>query len=386
MDTPFIYNKSVSGKNFLGRKQNCTSLMNLLSQGENVSIYDVPKAGKSSLLQQTFLDMQGSGHAFLPINVSLFNVRSLAAAMTRIGSALIKAAANPSADYGSAVENLLPGTHFIFSNEEFYEKGDILSIAPEELDDNDIASVFSLPYRAGSENGRKLILILEEFQNIMLTEDGDRACTILENMFKELNPDCRRHACYIFCGSGVNAMKYIFEDKRYFYRQVEHIALDAVEHREIVDNCIKGYLVSGKVLDRDLMLGVCRLFKGNMWYINHFCSICDHLSKGYIMESVLQEALATLISLHEPRFLAMMNDLTTFQVSLLRAVLDGYKKFSSADVIREYGLNSSANVHRLKDALCKKEILTFDENDEPVILDPLFEYWAEKYFFEKSVE
>ena len=130
------------------------------------------------------------------------------------------------------------------------------------------------------------------------------------------------------------------------------------------------------------MLGVCKVFKGNIWYIQHFASICDSLSKGYMMEPVLVEALDTLISIHEPRFQAIMNDLTTYQVCLLRAILDGYTKFSSSEVIQRYNLNSSANVRRLKDALCKKEIVTFDEKDEPHILDPLFEHWVRKFFFE----
>ena len=41
---------------------------------------------------------------------------------------------------------------------------------------------------------------------------------------------------------------------------------------------------------------------------------------------------------------------------------------------------------RLREALCKKEIITFDEKDEPVILDPLFEYWVRKEFFEIAAE
>ena len=97
------------------------------------------------------------------------------------------------------------------------------------------------------------------------------------------------------------------------------------------------------------------------------------------------EALSQLLSIHEPRFKATMSDLTTFQVSLLRAVIDGHSKFSSAEVIHRYGLNSSANVRRLKDALCKKEILTFDEEDVPHIIDPLFEYWVTKYYFEIKI-
>lgn len=151
--------------------------------------------------------------------------------------------------------------------------------------------------------------------------------------------------------------------------------------KDIIDHAVKGFLASGKVVDRDLLLGASKLFRSNMWYINHFCAISDSLSKGYIMEPILMEALNTLVSIHEPRFRAMMNDMTTFQLCLFKAILDGHTKFSSTEVINKYNLSSSANVRRLKDALCKKEIITFDESDNPVILDPLFEYWAGKYFF-----
>jgi hypothetical protein len=95
------------------------------------------------------------------------------------------------------------------------------------------------------------------------------------------------------------------------------------------------------------------------------------------------EALRTLISIHEPYFQAIVDDLTDYQLSLVRAVLDGVVRFSASDVIEKYSLNSSANVRRVKDALKKKEVLTFNDKDEPEILDPLFEYWLEKYFFEK---
>lgn len=99
------------------------------------------------------------------------------------------------------------------------------------------------------------------------------------------------------------------------------------------------------------------------------------------MEPVLIESLNTLMSVHEPAFKSAMNGLTTFQICLLRAVLEGNTRFSSSEVIQKYGLNSSANVRRLKDALCKKEIITFDDKDSPRILDPLFEYWLSKKYF-----
>lgn len=76
-----------------------------------------------------------------------------------------------------------------------------------------------------------------------------------------------------------------------------------------------------------------------------------------------------------------MSDLTAFQERFLKAVLDGNVKFSTAEVIAKYRLNSSANVKRLRDALMKKEVVRFNEKDEPEIMDPLFEYWLRKEYF-----
>ena len=158
--------------------------------------------------------------------------------------------------------------------------------------------------------------------------------------------------------------------------------LSSVDEREIADHVVRGFLSGGKVLDKELLIGACRLFKNNLWYINNFASICDSMSKGYIMEPVLVDALGSLLSVHEPRFRAMVCGLTTHQVNLLRATAEGNTRFSASEVIRKYGLNSSANVKRVKDALMKKEILTFDSEDQPEFLDPLFEYWIKKYYFE----
>jgi hypothetical protein len=238
-----------------------------------------------------------------------------------------------------------------------------------------------LPYRLARERGMTYFMIIEEFQSLLHTDEHEDVFGILESIFAERDKSDKASASYIFLGSLVNAMKYIFEEKKWFYRQVEHIPLRPVEDREIIEHVVKGFSMGGKVIDRDLVLGACRLFRGDLWYLNHFTAICDSKSKGFINEGILMEALKSMISIHEPRFQAMVNDLTDHQLSLMRAILDGVVKFSSSDVIEKYRLNSSANVRRVKDALKKKEIITFNEKDEPIILDPLFEYWISKYYF-----
>lgn len=384
MDSPFTYNKYVTGKQFLGRSTELRAFANLLAQGENVVIYEPPKTGRKSLVQQGFFNMKGAGQQFVAVQLSLLDVRSLSDLALRLASGVLRSVGSSPADYAQAALELLPDTHFVFDAARYDACGEVLSPS-WDLDEEDLRAAFLLPYRVGRRTGVRRYVVIDEFQNVMLTEDGDRACQLLEEIFKSLPAELSGCASYIFLGSQVNAMHEIFGVKRWFWRKVERVHLEPVETREIIDHVVRGFLVTGKVIDRDLLLGVCRLFRDNIWYINHFSAICDSLTRGYIMEPTLNEALGSLLAVHEPRFVATMNDLTTFQVSLLRAILEGNTRFSSAEVIRQYGLNSSANVRRLKDALCKKEIVIFDENENPTLLDPLFEYWVRRFYFNMNI-
>ena len=385
MDSHFPYDKYVTGKHYIGRRTETQVFANLVSQGENVVIYEPPKTGKKSLVQQAFYNLKPTGQRFVPVQLSLLDVRSLRDLALRLAAAALQSAGSGPEDYARTAQELLAGSHLVFDPARFNACGEIVSLT-WELDDDDLRAAFLLPYRIGVKAGVRRIVVLDEFQNVMLTEDGERACRILEGVFKTLPPDLAPGACYVFLGSQVNAMHEIFGVRRWFWRRVERLHLPTIETRELMDHVNRGFLTSGKVIDRELLQGVCRLFKDNIWYINHFSAICDSLTRGYVLEPTLTEALGTLLSVHEPRFVATMNDLTTFQVSLLRAILDGHTRFSSAEVIRRYNLNSSANVRRLKDALCKKEIVTFDQDDNPVLLDPLFEYWVRKYYFKMTTE
>lgn len=382
MESPFVYYRYVTGKNFLGRKDDCRILGNLLLQGEHVAIYESPKSGKMSLIQQTLLNIRVTGMQFVVGQFNLLNVRTIASFLQRYGSTAIRTVASTPEEYVSIVAEYLKDTHFVFDQDRYSADDEILSLN-WDIDDNDIAAILRLPFLLSSDRNVKIIMIIDEFQNVEYTEDGERILKAMEKLFSEMRSAGKTDCVFLLCGSMVNAMKHIFEEKHYFYRQVEHLSLRKIDEREIIEYIHRGFMLSGKEIDRSLLHGTCQLFRCNMWYINHFISICDSLSKGYIVESTLIEALNIILSIHEPRFMAMMAGLTSFQVNMLRAIVDGNVRFSAADVIRNYGLNSSANVKRVREALVKKEIVTFNDKEEPLIMDPLFEYWVTKYYFEK---
>ena len=381
MASAFVYDKYVTGKNFIGRKMDCTILSNLLEAGENVYLYGPPESGKMSLVQQSLFNMRMMGRQFVVGQLDLFNVRRTEDFLLRFGAAVIRSCASVPEEYADMVARYLSGSHFVFDPMRFSTCGEIVSLN-WSLDRNDMVMMLTLPQRISRDRNQPYYMVLSEFQNLMMAEDFEDLFKVMEEVMAAKPRDVR--SCFVMLGSQVNAMKLIFEEKKYFWRLVNHVQLQDIEDRDIIEHVVKGFASGGKVIERELILGACKLFRSDMWRINHFFSICDSMSKGYINETILMDALKAMISIHEPHFKAVVNDLTDHQLSLLKAALDGVTKFSASDVIERYSLNSSANVRRVKDALRKKEVLTFNEKEEPVLLDPLFEYWMNKYYCEKQ--
>lgn len=378
--SPFVYDRYVTDRNFIGRKTDCNTLRNLLAGKEDTVIYEPPKSGTTSVIQQTFLDMRIAGQQFVVGETGMFNVRDRNRFLLKFGSAVLRAVASSPDEYADLISRHLGGTHFIFDRQRFADFEEVISLN-WDTGFEDMTGMLELPGKIALERKTQIFMIIEDFQDIMMIPGYEEIFKAMEQVLAGKDRNREFSCTFIITGSRVNAMKYIFEEKKYFYRLVEHLPLQQIDDKEIVEHIVKGFLVSGKVIERELAAGATRLFRSDIWYLNHFFSICDSLSKGYMNEGVLMDALRSIISIHEAHFHAITNNLTDHQLSLLKAVLDGETRFSATDVIEKYRLNSSANVRRVKDALKKKEIVTFNGKDEPVILDPLYEYWLRNHYF-----
>ena len=140
----FIYNKYVTGKHFIGRKNEVSILANLLSQGENIALYEPPKTGKMSLVQQALFNMRITSKRFSTAVVSLMNTRTVADLCMRLGSSVMRACGNTPEEFTDLTARYLGGTHFVFDPALFYAKDQILSLN-WDIDDADIRAILTLP-------------------------------------------------------------------------------------------------------------------------------------------------------------------------------------------------------------------------------------------------
>ena len=97
-----------------------------------------------------------------------------------------------------------------------------------------------------------------------------------------------------------------------------------------------------------------------------------------VTESILTDALRELIAQCSDLFESKTENLTAYQMNFLKAISDGiYSGFSSAQVIQDYKLGSSANVSIVKKALMEKDLI-FKEGKELKLGDPVLGLWLQQ--------
>ena len=96
------------------------------------------------------------------------------------------------------------------------------------------------------------------------------------------------------------------------------------------------------------------------------------------MVKEFEDAYKDILDQNTPLFEKQTENLSTYQMNFLRAIIDGVsKEFSTQDVIQKYRLGSSANVATVKRALIKKELIE-TEKREVTISDPLLKVWLKR--------
>lgn len=362
MDSPFIYNNIVSGPDFIARTSELDMLSTLIKEHKCAVIYEPAKNGKQSFIQQTFQKIRYESYKYKVCNISLFNVRTEELLYQKLEQALLEAF-NSDKPFVGTFES------------------------PSEL--------LELGEKLADEDGCDLVIYIEEFQDILhfsnyydVLKKFEHACLNLIGKNKDSRgkdneqvPDNQtRRVSMIFSGSFVNAMKDIFEKKKFFYNMAQRVKLSKIDERSFIEHIVKSFLKAGRVVPKELARHIYTLTEGQPWYTQQLADIGFGLTRGYLTEGIINQAFKLLMEMHSYRFKVLTSRLSLFQLNMLRAILEGAEKLSAAETMEKYQLQSSANVNRLKEALEKKEIIEFTKYG-PVFLDPLLKTWMNEIYF-----
>ena len=334
---------------FISRNDAAHLLATQIKEKKFSTVYAAPGYGKRTLVGKALGMLKSASYQYTLITLDLFNVTTEKEFCAMYAGAFKKHIE----DYNS--DALFPITL--------------------DLGNLSLRNAINLPSTVASFTGINFVVYFKEFQNIMCMDKGEQLLKLME---KELPG---HPIAYIVTGEHANAMKDIFENRKFFYRANCNVPLAPLEKKASMSYLHNGFLRSGKDLEEETGAAIYQTSKGYPMVMNRLAAMCDNMAVGYINRRVLSAAVNAWLEENEPRYRFTMSNLTANQVNFMRAVCDGVQRFSSSEVLKNYNLNSSANVFRLKEALQKKEIVTFDAEDKATVIDPMFENWLKERYF-----
>jgi AAA+ ATPase superfamily predicted ATPase len=376
-DSPFIYGTTVSTHSFTNREKETEKLKSNLLNGINTMIISPRRWGKSSLVEKVIREIARKEKKTKTVIIDLFSVSSEEEFLELFAREVLKASSTKWQEWINTgkefFKHLVPKFSMGFEETDFS-----LSFDWKELKKHS-KEVLDLPESIAKKKGIRFIICLDEFQNI----SNFSSYTEFE---KKMRACWQRHHSVTYClyGSKRHMMTDIFNNvAKPFYRFGDILLLQKIDTAKWTSFICKSFSNSGKQIPEDVAARIPQLMKNHSWYVQQLAHYTWNLTQKKAGNTEIEAALKELIQANTPLYQNEVENLSNTQINLLKAVAKGETKFTSTSVMQDYQLGTPRNVSKNKQILINSDLI-HEMNGEYEFLDPAFELWFKKQFFNRQ--
>lgn len=377
METPFIFGKIATEKNFTDRETETANLVQSFTSLINTIIISPRRWGKSSLVNKAAKLAMEQDRKLRICHVDLFNVRNEVHFYSLLAQKVIAAT---STKWEEAVES----AKSFFSH--LVPKISIGSDPTNEVSiDFDWESikqnpdeVLDLAEKIAKKKGVKIVICVDEFQNISEFTDPDY-------FQKKLRSHWQQHQNVAYClyGSKRHMMMEVFTNSsKPFYKFGNLMFLEKIDTPCLVEFFNTRFSETGKTITEDAANLIVKLVDNHPYYAQQLAQLSWLRTKDVCDVEIVREAHAALVEQLSLLFVTITETLTTQQLNYLNALIAGEKAISSTDVMHRYQISSTTSIARSKAALIKNDILD-SKAGEISFQDPIYAYWLKSEYFDK---
>jgi hypothetical protein len=375
-DSPFIYGTTVSKHSFTNREKEAEKLKSNLMNGINTMIISPRRWGKSSLVEKVILDINKKDKKVKTVMIDLFSVSSEQEFLETFAREVLKASSTKWQEWINTgkelFKQLIPKFSMGFEETDFSLSFDIKELRKHSQE------VLDLPESIAKKKGIRFIICLDEFQNLSNFDS-------YPEFEKKMRACWQRHHSVTYCmyGSKRHMMTDIFNNAaKPFYRFGDIILLQKIETEKWVRFICKSFASSGKQITERIAERIPKLMKNHSWYVQQLAHYTWNLTQKNAGDPEIETALKELIQANTPLYQKEVESLSNTQVNLLKAVAKGETRFTSTQVMQQYLLGTPRNVSKNKQILINNDLI-HELNGEYEFLDPAFELWFKKQFFNR---
>lgn len=376
MEAPFVYGRIADDLNFTDRKNEVALLTQNFKNLINTVIISPRRWGKTSLVNKCAKLLSEENKNTQVCQVDIFNCRTEEQFYTAYANALMRVSTSAWEEFVAGVKKYLSRmapTVSLSEGSQSYELSFGIGFKDNRLSYDEI---LDLPQQIAKDKGKKIIVCIDEFQNINEYEDSLA-------FQRKLRAHWQTHTsvCYCLYGSKRHMLLSIFNDYSMpFYKFGDILFLQKIERKDWVAFISQRFADTGKQISDELSGMIADKMKNHPYYTQQLSQQTWLRTSKECSEAIVNEAFNSLIGQLSLLFTNIIDSLTSRQISFLIAVADGVVNFSSKDILKHYQLGTSANIKNLKKATLEKDLIDILPGNTIEIQDPAFEYWLKNVY------
>ena len=372
MENPFIYGMATFGKWFTDREEDAKRLSVNFIHGINTILISPRRWGKTSLVLK--IAKQISNKNLKVVNLDIFSCRSQEDFYRIFANEIIRQTSNKWEEWS---EN---ARHFLSALTP------TISIGADPVNDFNISfniskrstlneDVLNLPLKIASKKGIKIVVCIDEFQQIAEFPDH-------KNFQKKLRSVWQlqaQHVSYCLYGSKKHLMYTLFSSQSMpFYKFGDVYFLQKISTDYWIPFIQQRFEETGKSIPIELAVKICETVDNHSSYVQQLSWLIWVKTEKKATEVDFNDAFTDLLNQNSMLYHKYVEELTALQISFLHAIADGvHDRFSRKETISKYKLSTSANISRLKKSLEQKELI--DISPKMITFnDPVFRIWFKK--------
>ncbi|MBO4380489.1 MAG: ATP-binding protein [Muribaculaceae bacterium] len=370
-ENPFVFGRAAEGAYFTDRTEDVNRLKANLTHGIHSVLISPRRWGKTSLVKKVISEIDQS--EYKPVFIDIFQCKSEYEFYRTFASAVIKQTSSKLDEWVETAKKFLSNISpkFSFGPDPM---NDFLISFDWSPKDNTEAGILELPERIAKKKNIRIIVCLDEFQQVGNFTDSLTFQKKLRSVWQH-----QQNVTYCMFGNKKHLMERIFNERSMpFFKFGDMMFLNKIPTEEWVKFICSKFCESGKTISETHSERICQIVDNVPSYVQHLAWIVWYKSGDIVREKDIENAINDLLEQNKAFFQREVEQLTRPQLNFLRAISDGISSgFSTKEVIKKYGLESSSNVISVKKALLNKDLIDID-GQVVSINDSLFKLWLRR--------
>lgn len=377
MNSPFVFGVRVEGDAFTDRKEETKRLKMNFLYGVNTILISPRRMGKTSLVDKACGLVKSDSVKIAKMDA--FGCRSEADFVDSFATAVIQATSSKWEEWIENAKTFL--SRFVPKVTFGQDPVNDFSISFEyNTGNNVVEEILRLPERIASQKSCRLVVCVDEFQQIGEFPDSLTFQKKLRSVWQ-----LQSHVSYCLYGSKKHMMENMFQRQDYpFYRFGDLFYLGKISESDWIEYIRGRFEITGKEISVELARRICEVTERYSSYVQQLAWFVWLRCGNAVTAEDVEFGIDCLLDACEPLFIQQTESLSAYQMNFLHLLADGiHSGFTRTSVLGSYRLGTAANITRIKKSLMEKELITISGPMAYEISDPILSLWLKRRVWKK---